>query len=210
MSTEKILSWSFCEDFIPEGEVLETARQHAKDLGVTTISPGVGAALRMIAATCGAKAVAEVGTGTGVSGLWLLSGMSADAVLTTIDNEPEHQKIARTAFAAAGMRPPRTRLITGQALDILPRMAARSYDLVFLDADPAQTNAYVAEATRMLRRGGVLVVAHALWNHTVADPARREPETVLMRQLGRELAESEEFATTLLPVGDGLLVAVRR
>lgn len=210
MSNEKILSWSYCEDFIPEGEVLETARQHAKNLGITAISPGMGAALRMLVASCGAKAVAEVGTGTGVSGLWLLAGMSTDAVLTTIDNEPEHHKIARTAFAAAGMRPPRTRLISGQALDILPRMAARAYDLVFLDADPAQTSAYVKEATRMLRRGGLLIIAHALWNHTVADPARREPETVMLRQLGRELAESEDYTTTLLPVGDGLLVAVRR
>lgn len=210
MSNEKILSWSYCEDFIPEGEVLETARQHAKNLGITAISPGVGTALRMLVASCGAKAVAEVGTGTGVSGLWLLAGMSADAVLTTIDNEPEHHKIARTAFAAAEMRPPRTRLISGQALDILPRMAARAYDLVFLDADPAQTSAYVKEATRMLRRGGLLIIAHALWNHTVADPARREPETVMLRQLGRELAESEDYTTTLLPVGDGLLVAVRR
>ncbi|WP_040312742.1 O-methyltransferase [Gleimia coleocanis] len=210
MSNEKTLSWSYCEDFIPEGEVLETARQHARDFGINTITSGVGAALRMIVASCGAKAVAEIGTGTGVSGLWLLSGMSADAVLTTIDIEPEHHKIARTAFAAAGMRPPRTRLITGQALDILPRMAARAYDLVFLDADPQQNHAYIAEATRMLRRGGVLVVAHALWNDTVADPARREPETVAIRQLGKDLADSEDFMTTILPVGDGLLVAVRR
>lgn len=210
MSTEKTLSWAYCENFIPEGEVLETARQHARDFGITPITAGMGAALRMIVASCGAKAVAEIGTGTGISGLWLLAGMSADAVLTTIDNEPEHHRIARTAFAAAGMRPPRTRLITGQALNILPRLATRAYDLVFLDVDPQQNHTFLPEATRMLRRGGSLVIAHALWGDTVADPARREPETVAMRQLGKELAESEDYLTTILPVGDGLLVAVRR
>ncbi|MCS4483965.1 O-methyltransferase [Gleimia sp. 6138-11-ORH1] len=210
MSNDKTLSWSYCEDFVPEGEVLETARQHARDLAVSAISPGVGATLRMLVASCGAKAVAEIGTGTGVSGLWLLSGMSADAVLTTIDKDIENHRIAKTAFAAAGMRPPRTRIITSLALDVLPRMATRAYDLVFIDADVAYYQAYVKEATRMLRRGGILAIAHALWNDTVADPARRETETVLMRQLGKELAESDSFMTSILPVGDGLLVAVRR
>lgn len=209
ISTEKALSWSYCEEFVPEGDVLSAARLQAHDLGCTPVSPGVGATLRMLAASCGAKAVAEVGTGTGVSGLWLLAGMSDDAVLTTIDIEAEYHRSARAIFSRAGMSPPRTRLITGRALDVLPRMASRAYDLMLLDADPTENSEYVMHASRMLRPGGILIIAHALWHDHVADPARREPDTVRMRQLVRDLAENPQFLTHLLPVGDGLAVAVR-
>ena len=77
----------------------------------------------------------EIGTGTGVSGLWLLRGMRPDGVLTTIDVEAEHQRVARRVFAAAGLAPSRTRIITGRALDVLPRLADGVYDLVFVDHD---------------------------------------------------------------------------
>lgn len=210
ISTEKALSWSYCEEFVPEDEILTAARLQAQDLGCTPVSPGVGAALRMLVASCGAKAVAEVGTGAGVSGLWLLAGMSDDAVLTTIDHESEYHRVARAVFSRAGMSPPRTRLITGRALDVLPRMASRAYDLMLLDADPDENVEYVAHAKRMLRPGGLLIITHALWHDHVADPARREPDTVAMRQLIRDLADSDEFLTHVLSVGDGLAVAVRR
>ncbi|WIK65374.1 O-methyltransferase [Gleimia hominis] len=210
MSTDKALSWSYCEDFVPEGDVIAATRMQAEELGCTPISPGTGSALRTLVATCGAKAVTEIGTGVGVSGLWLLSGMREGAVLTTIDHETEFHRVARAAFAAAGSRPPRTRLITDRALDVLPRMAAHAYDMVFVDATPSENAAYIQHAARMLRPGGVLAYAHALWHDTVADPARREPGTVTMRQLNKELAESDQFITNLLPVGDGLLIAVRQ
>lgn len=210
ISTDKALSWSYCEEFVAEDEVLIAARTQARELGCTPISSGTGAALRSLVATCGAKAVAEVGTGVGVSGLWMLAGMSEDGVLTTIDVETEYHRVARAAFAAAGMRPPRTRLITGRALDVLPRMASRAYDLVFLDANPVENPQYVEHATRMLRPGGSLVIAHALWHDQVADPARREPTTVAMRQLLKDLSQSEDFLTSVFPVGDGLAVATRR
>lgn len=185
-------------------------RLQAEELGCTPISPCTGATLRSLVAACGAKAVAEIGTGTGVSGLWLLSGMSEDAVLTSIDFDAEHHRVARAAFAAAGMRPPRTRLITGRALDVLPRMASRTYDLMFLDGAVSETPAYVEHATRMLRPGGLMIIAHALWHDQVADPARREPDTVAMRQLAKDIADSSDWVTQILPVGDGLLVAIRR
>ena len=80
----------------------------------------------------GAKAVAEVGTGVGVSGLWLSAGMREEGVLTTIDVEPEHQRLAKQAFNEAGI----TRAIAGRAQDVLQRLADESQDLVFIDADP--------------------------------------------------------------------------
>ena len=84
-----------------------------------------------------AKAVAEIGTGTGVSGIHLLHGMRPDGVLTTVDPEPERQQFARQAFRAAGFAGNRARFIPGRALDVLPRLADGGYDLVFCDGDRA-------------------------------------------------------------------------
>ena len=94
----------------------------------------------------GARAVLEVGTGAGVSGLCLLDGMARDGVLTTIDVESELLGYARRNFAAAGLSSHRTRLIAGRALDVLPRMAARGYDMVVLDGDLDETTPCVLSA----------------------------------------------------------------
>ena len=210
MASDKGQTWVYAEDYVPESEVIGTAREVAVDLGAEPVSSGVGAVLRMVAAVAGARAVLEVGTGAGVSGLWLLEGMSPDGVLTTIDHEVEFQKQARKAFLAAGVSSQRTRLIAGRALDVLPRMAARGYDMVVIDADVSETPEYLDHAVRVLRPGGVAVVVHALWHDKVADPAQRDGDTVVMREVVRYMSSAEEFLPTLLGSGDGLLVAVRR
>lgn len=209
IATDKAQSWAYCEDVVIEDDSLRAARGRAVGLGLEAVSPATGAALRVLAAAVGAKAVAEVGTGAGVSGLWLLRGMVASGVLTTIDTEAEHQNAARAAFAEAGIASARTRLITGRALDVLPRMASGAYDLVFIDGPVTEAAASTDHARRMLRPGGVLAVRGALWHDRVPDPARREEATVAMRELGKSIREDEQLISSLLPVGDGLLTAVR-
>ena len=103
MTSNHAASWAYAEDFVTEPEEIETARRNGEHLGATAVTPAVGAALRALAAACQARAVVEVGTGSGVSGLWLLDGMPADGVLTTIDSETDHQQAAKDAFAAAGV-----------------------------------------------------------------------------------------------------------
>ncbi|GII21310.1 O-methyltransferase [Planosporangium mesophilum] len=193
-----------------EDAVLAAARAHAGEVGLTPVSPAAGAALRFIAAAGNAKAVVEVGTGTGVSGAWLLRGMRPDGVLTTIDIENEHQRVARVIFAEAGFAPSRTRIITGRALDVLPRLADGVYDLIFVDHDASEYARAVTAAARLLRPGGVLVLGAALAGGRVADPAVREPETVALREVLRELRDSDEWIPALLPTGDGLLCVVKR
>ena len=207
---DKADAWMFAEDYVPESEVVVEARTAAVELGADPVSPGTGAALRMLAAVAGARTVLEVGTGAGVSGLWLLDGMPADGVLTSIDSEAEFHKQARRVFAAAGVLTQRTRLIAGRALDVLPRMAARGYDMMVLDADIAETPEYLDHAVRILRPGGVIAFVHALWHDQVADPARRDGETVVCREVVRFFADSPDFIPAILPVGDGLVVAVKR
>ncbi len=210
IAAEKALSWAYTEEFIPEDDVILSARRRAEELGAPAVGAGTGAALRLLAAAVGARAVVEIGTGTGVSGLWLLGGMRPDGVLTTIDVDTEYQRAAREAFAAAGVRSSRTRLISGRAMDVLPRMADGAYDLVLVDADPADVADYVQQAVRMLRVGGVLAVVNTLWHDRVADPARRDESTVAMRELGKAVRADERLTSALLPTGTGLLAAVRR
>lgn len=210
MSADKAQSWAYTEEFVTEEDAIALARSRAEELGCETVSPGTGAALRVLAAAGGARNVAEIGTGTGVSALWLLGGMAPDGVLTTIDVEAEHQRAAREAFRAADVKPTRTRPITGRALNVLPRLADGAYDLVLVDGDPAEAADYVEQAIRMLRPGGLLVVPQALWRDRVADPARRDEATVAMRELGKTVRSDERLVAALLPSGDGLLVAVKR
>ena len=171
---------------------------------------GGGAVLRFLAALASARAVVEIGTGTGVSGVWLLRGMRPDGVLTTVDVEPEHQRAARTAYAEAGFAPNRTRLISGAALDVLPRLADGAYDLVFCDGDKNEYLDYYEQGMRLLRPGGVLAFDNALWHDRVADPAQRDATTVAIRELGKAVREDERLVPVMLPVGDGLLAAVKR
>lgn len=195
---------------MPEDPVLEIARNLAHELGLPTVTPSVGATLRMLAAAVGARAVVEIGTGTGVSGVWLLRGMRPDGVLTTIDVETEYQRVARRVFAEAGFPPGRTRIITGAALDVLPRLADGVYDMVFVDTDASEYGASVTEALRLLRPGGILAIHHALAGGRIGDPAARDLETVTVREVVKTVRESDEWIPTLLPTGDGLLAAVKR
>ncbi len=174
------------------------------------IGPGGGRALRVLAAAIDARTVVEVGTGAGVSGLYLLAGMRQDGVLTSIDIESEHQRLAREAFGEAGIGHNRTRLITGAAIDVLPRLTDGAYDLVFCDAEKAEYNDYLEQAIRLLRVGGAVAFDNALWHDRVADPAQRDPDTVAIRELGRAVRDDDRLIAALLPVGDGLLVAVKR
>jgi predicted O-methyltransferase YrrM len=190
--------------------VLERARGRAEELGCTPVQPGVGAALRVLAAAVAAKTVVEVGTGTGVGSLWLLGGMPADGVLTSIDIETEHQKAAREAFAEAGIPANRTRLISGPALDVMPRLTDGAYDLVVLDADKKEYADYLDQAVRLLRPGGVLAFDNALWHDRVADPAQRDETTTTIRELGKAVRDDPRLISAMLPTGDGLLVAVKR
>jgi predicted O-methyltransferase YrrM len=200
----------FAETYVAEDLVLQTARSLAREVGLEAVTQAAGAALRFIAAASNAKAVVEVGTGTGVSGVWLLRGMRADGILTTIDVEIEHQRIARRIFQEAGFASGRTRIITGRALDVLPRLADGVYDLIFVDADADEFGACVSAALRLLRPGGVLALNGALAGGRIGDPAARDLATVTVREMVKAVRESEEWVPALLPVGDGLLTAVKR
>jgi predicted O-methyltransferase YrrM len=202
---------AYVEEFLPEDEPLLAARRNAAQVGgASPVSPAVGATLRFIAAALSAKAVVEIGTGCGTSGIWLLRGMRRDAVLTSVDVEPEHQRLARRVFTDAGFAGNRFRLISGKASDVLPRLTDGGYDLVFCDADKQEYPGYLTAALRLLRPGGVVAFDNALWGGRVADAGWTDPETAAIREVTEQVRQDERLVPLLLPVGDGLLAAVKR
>jgi predicted O-methyltransferase YrrM len=208
--TALLASREYAESYLAEDAVLQAARTRGVELGCIPIGPGGGAALRFLAASTNARAVVEVGTGAGVSGLWLLRGMRKDGVLTTVDRDPEHQRAARQAFTEAGIPTGRARTIVGSALEVLPRLSDGGYDLVFVDAAGTDYADYLTEALRLLRPGGVVAFDNVLWHDRVADPAQRDPETVAMRDLGKLVRDHDRLVPVMLHAGDGLLAAVKR
>ena len=199
------------DKFLAEDEHLLTARANAERAGgAVPVAPVTGATLRFLAAAIGARSVVEIGTGYGVSGLWLLRGMRAGSVLTSVDPEPEHHRMAKEAFTAAGLPTSRYRLITGRALDVLPRLADGAYDLVFCDADKRELTDYLTAALRLLRPGGIVAFDNALWADQGANVAHRDPETAMVSELREQVAADDTLVPLLLPVGGGLLAAVKR
>ncbi len=203
-------SHPYAELFISENDHAAAARDRAADMGCDPVSVGAGAMLAFLAASVAARSVVEIGTGTGVSGLHLFDGMAPGGILTSIDIESEYQRVAKQSFADAGIASTRARLINGRALDVLPRLTDGGYDLALIDGAPNEYPEYLPEALRLLRTGGIVVLAHALHDGAVTDPTQRDPETRAVRDAGRAIREDESLTAVLIPLGDGLIAAVKR
>ncbi|MFL6138542.1 MAG: O-methyltransferase [Frankiaceae bacterium] len=186
--------------------MLAAARERAAEVGAVPIGPATGAALRFLAALVGARAVVEIGTGAGVSTVWLLRGMRPDGVITSVDAEAEHQRLARETLVDAGYPTARARLIAGRAGEVLPRLADSGYDMVFCDTRHGDYPSFLAEAVRLLRPGGVLAFAGVLRGR-VAEPGARDAEAVGLRDLLVTVRDDARFVPVLLPLDAGLLAA---
>jgi predicted O-methyltransferase YrrM len=201
---------TFSEGFIPEDFFKSQARARGIELGTTDTTPGAGAFLRYLAFTVKAQSVVEVGTGSGVGSLWLLDGMLESGTLTSIDDEMEHTQIAKLAFSEADVTQSRYRLITNSVVDVISKLTDRAYDLVVLRHNPEDLSFVISEAHRILRSGGALVIDNYFGGGKVSDAAQRDPKTVALRDAGKIIKnDTEHWVSSLIPVGDGLLVATK-
>ena len=197
---------SFAESFAHEDYFMQQARRNGQEISASDPTPAVGKFLKYSVNLLNAKSVVEIGTGSGVGGLWLLSGMPSDAVLTTIDSEREHSKIAKTIFDEADIAPTRYRIITGKLIEVIGKLADNSYDLIVIR--PAlDLFDMVHESYRLLKSGGLLVIDQALSGGKVADPTQRDPESIARRDAIKVVKEDERWAASLIPIGAGVLVA---
>jgi predicted O-methyltransferase YrrM len=202
---------AYIDDFVPEDDALVGARRNAAEIGgAAPVTQLTGAALRFITAAIGARSVVEIGTGCGTSGIYLLRGMRPGSVLTTVDVEPEHQRLARAAYIAAGLPTSRYRLIGGLALEVLPRLADAAYDMVFCDADRQEFVPYLDGALRLLRPGGVVVFNAVLPGSTATERLPSDAEAVAAAELREQVRADDRLVPLLLPIGNGLLAAAKQ
>lgn len=201
---------SYAESFIAEDAIKAAARARGLELGAIDVTQGTGAYLRHLAHQLSAQSVVEIGTGSGVGALWLLEGMMASGTLTSIDDEMEHTNIAKMALAEADIAQPRFRLITNSVMDVMTKLTDRAYDLVVFRHNPEDLSFAISEAHRVLRSGGVFVIDNFFGGSKVQDPAQRDPKTIALREAGKLIkADTDSWVTTLIPTGDGLLLATK-
>lgn len=200
---------AFSNNFLPETEIIQRARHRGIDIGTYDTTPAVGSLLRYLTHLIGATSIVEIGTGAGVSGLWILQAMSSKGLLTSIDDEVENAKLAKQAFEEAGINASRFRLITGNSREIVGKLADSLYD-IFVMRRSSDLLESVENAHRSLRPGGILVIDRALLSGKVADPTQRDPESIAYREVMKVIKESDDlWLPMLLPVGDGVMVATK-
>ncbi len=210
---ERLLEYAR-ELFARESEVHEWIRAQIEARGFPPIyvSPLEGRILAVLAGLVGATRLLEIGALGGYSALWLVSLLSEDARLISIENDPHHAELAREAIRRAGEEE-RIELRVGDAREllkheILPDPASRgAFDLVFIDADKEGYPYYLEAAADLLRPGGLLLGDNAFWEGKVVDDSARDPETEAIREFNRRLSEDRRFHGVILPVRDGLAAA---
>ena len=189
------------------------ARSEAAGLPPIAVAPLQGRMLRVLALSVQARRVLEVGTLGGYSTLHLLRGLQPVGTVTTLEIDPHHAEVARAYFAAAGVAE-RVDLRVGQALALLPQVAAEGeapFDLAFIDANKPDNAAYFDWALRLVRPGGLIVVDNVVRSGAVLDMHGDANVQGVRRLAERVVAEPRVVATVLQTVGvkgyDGLLVA---
>ena len=197
---------AFAESFIHEDYFMQLARKNGEEVGAAEPSAAVGNFLKFLTQLTGAKSVVEIGTSSGVSGLWVLQGLPSDGVLTTIDAEREHSKIARNVFEEADIPSTKYRIITGNLIDVIGKLADNSYEVV-ITRDGMDLFEVVQESHRLLRPGGLLVIDHALSGGKVADSTQRDPESISRRDAIKVIKEDARWSSTVIPIGAGILLA---
>ena len=201
-------NWQYAEQYPNETDAQVRARRLSLELGIEPVSRAVASALSGLVAASGAKAICELGTGVGVSGLALMR-YAPEATLTSIESEAEHLRQARVVFAEAEIPSSRLRLIEGDAAQVLPRLNLEAYDIVMLHADPGHLLDYFESALQIVRPGGTIAVPGAFAHGRVADPAARDEVTQNLRDLLTTVGDSPAIAPVLSPAGDGLLLLTR-
>jgi caffeoyl-CoA O-methyltransferase len=196
----------------PPDPVLAEMEEQGRRDGVPIIEPQTGALLHVLALAAGARRILEVGTAIGVSTLYLARALSAGGRVVTFEIDAERQNSARGYLERARMLE-RVDLRLQDAREGLAELDA-PFDLAFVDGVKAQYGQYFDGVIPLLRPGGLLIVDNALMSGTVAENRTNghwtEEQIATAREFNRRLLSDPQLAGTLTPVGDGVLVAVRR
>jgi O-methyltransferase len=181
--------------------------------GMMQIAPEQGQFMGLLVELVGARRALEIGTFTGYSSVCVARAMGPTGRLVCCDISEPYTAVARRYWAEAGVTD-RIELKLGPALATLDGMlaagAAGQHDFAFIDADKTNYDGYYERVLKLLRAGGLVAIDNMLWNGAVADPKDQEPDTLAIRRLNEKLHADERVTASLVPIGDGLLLARKR
>ncbi|OLB30559.1 MAG: hypothetical protein AUG82_03940 [Ktedonobacter sp. 13_1_20CM_4_53_11] len=199
--------------FAAEDEGLRAALTSAKQAGLPEIqiSPIQGKFLQLLAATCNAHKILEIGALAGYSGIWLARALPAGGRLISLEVNPDHAKVVRDSFARAGVGD-RSEVRVGKALDLLPALESEApFDLVFIDADKPPYAQYLDWALRLSRPGSIIVADNCIRS----GKAFKQPEDeglAGIAEFNKHIASDSRLVSLLLPMDDdytdGFAIAV--
>ena len=176
------------------------------------IAPEQGQFMALLTKLMGAKKCIEIGVFTGYSSLCVALALPQDGKIIACDVSEEWTQIARRYWKEAGVTE-KIELRLQPALKTLDKLLEENqsgtFDFAFIDADKENYTAYYERCLKLLRRGGLIAIDNTLWSGRVAEPANREADTVAIREFNSKLHHDQRVALSLLPLADGLTLALK-
>ena len=195
-------------DLLPERDpVLRDMEQQAKSRNVPIVGPAVGRLLFQYARLINARKVFEMGSAIGYSTLWWARAIGDQGEVFYTDGDRKNADEARGYFQRAGVEK-RIRIEVGDAIELLSEQK-REFDIIFNDIDKEDYPRVLTLAGSRLRRGGLFITDNVLWSGRVAEQHPKEESTRAIQEFNRRLYTMEDFFTTIIPLRDGLAVAVK-
>jgi predicted O-methyltransferase YrrM len=188
--------------------VLAEMEDYAAAHDVPIVGPAVGRILQQLALMINAKTVFELGSAIGYSTIWWAQAVGEKGRVTYTDGDPNNAERARGYFDRAGVAG-RITVHTGDALEFLSEQK-QEFDIIFNDVDKTDYPRVLRLVSPHLRKGGLFITDNVLWNGRVAEKNPKDAETKAILEFNRELGASPEFMTTILPIRDGVAVALKK
>jgi caffeoyl-CoA O-methyltransferase len=189
-------------------EVLREMEGYASEHNIPIVGPAVARVLQQLALMINAKMVFELGSAIGYSTIWWAQAVGEEGRVIYTDGDPKNTQRARTYFDRAGVSN-RITLHTGDALEVLSEQKEQ-YDIIFNDVDKEDYPRVLRLVSPRLRKGGLFITDNVLWSGRVAEKNPKEPRTKAILEFNRSLYNSRDFYTTILPIRDGLAVALKK
>ena len=200
---------------VREPPVLARLREETAPMPRSTmqITPDQGQFMALLVQMLGARRTLEIGVFTGYSSLVVALALPADGRIIACDVSEEYTSIARRYWQEAGVDH-KIDLRLRPALETLRELLSGgqrgTFDFAFIDADKTNYDSYYESALKLLRPGGLIMIDNVLWSGRVADPSENDPDTVALRALNQKLHSDSRVALSMLPVGDGVTLALKR
>jgi caffeoyl-CoA O-methyltransferase len=189
-------------------EVFRQMEQRARQSGFPIIGPQVGALLALLVRLSDARSILELGSGFGYSALWFAEALPEEGTVTCTDHSSAHKNQAEQYFRQAGQSG-KLRFLVGDSLGILEQLPG-TYDIILNDIDKQDYPRTLSLVLPHLRRNGLFITDNTLWSGSVVREGSTSASTRAVQRFNEMVVASEQMAAVLLPIRDGLTVALKR